>query len=210
MPYKDLEIRKLYAKNYMVNYRKKNHNKIREYENKRAKERWKIDKEYKQKKQKQSKTYHKLHSDEWWNKYGKKDYLKHKEKRIKHKIEYQKKKYQTDKKYREKVNKQNKLNWERHGEKYVENHKSYQKEYYQTEHGKLIRKKHYTERKRKLKFIPIIPNILDEKIVWHHIDNTNVIPIPEDIHLLYSTGHDTEKHRENLKPIIEQLYNIKF
>jgi hypothetical protein len=209
MPYKDPEKRRLYAKGYMVSYRKKHHQKIREAENKRAKERWQTDIEYKQRKLRQH-TVHRLSHKKEHNANSRRDYQKHKEKRIKHKVDYHRVRYQTDEEYRKKTLKRNKLNWERNGEKYTENHKPYLKEYYQTEHGKLMRKKHYTIRKRKLGFNPIIPNILDEKIVWHHIDDDNVVPIPRDLHLLYYGGHDTEKHRENIKPIIEQLYETKF
>lgn len=42
----------------------------------------------------------------------------------------------------------------------------------------------------------------EEKIVWHHIDDDNVIALPEDLHKLYYGKH----HRENTNIFIEQIY----
>jgi hypothetical protein len=61
-------------------------------------------------------------------------------------------------------------------------------------------------KRRALGFNIIIQNIIDEEIHWHHITDRDVIAIPKDIHELYNNGTDKEAHRENLIPIIEQLY----
>jgi hypothetical protein len=80
-----------------------------------------------------------------------------------------------------------------------------QRKYQQTEKGKMIESQKQARRKRELGFNPIISNILDEKIVWHHIDNENVIPLPKDIHEHFYNP-DVITHRENLISIIGQIY----
>lgn len=50
-----------------------------------------------------------------------------------------------------------------------------------------------------------IPFEEDEDIVWHHVNNNDVVALPKDVHEIYC-GYDTETHREMLKPIIEQIY----
>lgn len=81
------------------------------------------------------------------------------------------------------------------------------KKYQKTIKGRLIHKKINNRRYRNLGFNLIYPNIIDEKMVYHHINNNDVVCIPEDLHFLYYSNK-TEIHRELLKPIIKQLYNI--
>lgn len=76
------------------------------------------------------------------------------------------------------------------------------------EHHKLLKKKNETKRKRKLGFNLIYPNILDEKFVYHHINNNDVITIPKDIHELYS-GYITNIHRDLCLNITKQIYGVK-
>jgi hypothetical protein len=99
------------------------------------------------------------------------------------------------------------------------NVQEYRKEYRASSHGKDIArkwkktekgKKHIARRDRKrrnLDFNPIAENIIDEPIDWHHINDKDVIALPTDIHELFN-HYSTEIHRENLKPIIDQLYGV--
>jgi hypothetical protein len=122
-------------------------------------------------------------------------------------------KHRYDREYRKQhpdLNKKRKDYFTKYQQSHPEKARDRQKRYRKTEKGKINDIRVKSKRKRNLGFKPIIPNILDEKIVWHHIDDDNVVPIPRDLHLLYYGGHDTEKHRENIKPIIEQLYETKF
>jgi hypothetical protein len=54
----------------------------------------------------------------------------------------------------------------------------------------------------------LFENILDEseKIAFHHIDKNNGVFIPDDLHRLYNHAQDVKWHRENLNPVIKQLY----
>lgn len=63
-------------------------------------------------------------------------------------------------------------------------------------------------KRRGLNHNEVLPNIFAtiEKPIKHHMNNDDVCYIPQDLHLLYYAGHDSEKHRENLLPIIIQLY----
>jgi hypothetical protein len=83
--------------------------------------------------------------------------------------------------------------------------KKRQKRYRNTEKGKQIESQKQARRKRDLGFNLLSENIVDEPIVWHHITNLNVVAIPRDLHELY-TYNDVNIHRENLVPIVEQLY----
>jgi len=77
-----------------------------------------------------------------------------------------------------------------------------------TERGKQFRLKNQHIRERNLGFNIICENVLDESFTWHHIDNNNVVAVPRDLHELFTMGKDVERHRELLKPIVEQLYPI--
>ena len=72
-----------------------------------------------------------------------------------------------------------------------------QRRWRKTKKGKLANRRHCNKRQRQLGFNIIIPNILDEPIEYHHIDNENVIPVPKDLHKLFF-NIDVEIHRENL------------
>lgn len=90
-----------------------------------------------------------------------------------------------------------------HREKIYQNIKKYNK----TEKGKINAIKARGKRQRLLGFEMVRENIFDEPVEWHHLDNKRVIAIPTDIHKLYG-GKDSEIHRLNLLPIIQQLYDV--
>lgn len=80
------------------------------------------------------------------------------------------------------------------------------KKYSLSEKGKMSMRKHQSMRHKLLKFIVISENIINEKTVFHHIDNSHVISIPEDIHTLYSFSN-REYHRFMCNQVVKQLYN---
>lgn len=52
--------------------------------------------------------------------------------------------------------------------------------------------------------VKLFPNIFsdEEEIHWHHYDDTYIVAIPKDIHMI----HYGKGHREKLKPIVHQIY----
>jgi len=68
--------------------------------------------------------------------------------------------------------------------------------------AKIIQKRKDAKRYRNLGFVIKFPNIVNEEIDWHHINNEEVVAIPRDLHRLYSGKY----HRDNLIYIIKQLY----
>ena len=77
-----------------------------------------------------------------------------------------------------------------------------------SEKGRLRSAKH-NAKKRELGFgfNLVFPNELDEPFAYHHFNHNNVdvVAIPVEIHQLYGNP-DSRKHRDNLLPIVEQLY----
>ena len=71
---------------------------------------------------------------------------------------------------------------------------------------KEIERRHRHKR-RKLGSEVYIENIIDEPTVEHHINNTKVIHVPIDLHILY--GGTQERHRFMVNQIVEQIYGIK-
>ena len=152
-------------------------------------------------------------------------YEKHKEKRKKQMREYY---YKNKKEYVERGKKWRKNNREHYNricrerqrtEKYKQMWKKYysmnkQKyldrtnKYFKTEHGKVLSKIQNNKR-RGYGFNILCENILDEDFEWHHIDNNDVVAIPCDLHYLYPLC-PVEVHRENLKPIICQIYGMEY
>ena len=80
------------------------------------------------------------------------------------------------------------------------------KEYRLTDNGHLASARHHHKR-RSLGKNFLFENILDgcEQPVSHHINDNDCVWVPVDFHLLYP-GRNRMKHRENLNPIIKQLY----
>lgn len=77
--------------------------------------------------------------------------------------------------------------------------------YWQSEKGKLVKSRIMSKRERELDFNLLYENIIDEKINWHHLNNKDVIAIPEDLHKLYSGGNPIE-HRFMVNQLIWQIY----
>lgn len=77
----------------------------------------------------------------------------------------------------------------------------------QTENGKRSRANGHHKR-RGLGRNEVFPNVFDEseKPVSHHVNQYDYVWIPEDLHLLFLYGKNVKKHRENLDPIVKQLY----
>jgi len=124
--------------------------------------------------------------------------------------EYYIKNYQQNK---EKILKANKIWWKNNKEKHHEKQREWRiknpthnKEWRKNNplRAREIKAKNRAKRKRNLNWIPRYKNIVDESIDWHHINNDNVVAIPRDLHKLYYG----EYHRENLKYIVEQIYEV--
>jgi hypothetical protein len=79
------------------------------------------------------------------------------------------------------------------------------KRYRESDVGRIADAKKQAKRKRALGFNIIFENILDEPIAWHHLNNNDVVAIPRDLHEHF-TLNDTQKHREMMMSIVEQLY----
>jgi len=82
-----------------------------------------------------------------------------------------------------------------------------QRRWRKTEKGKIHNKRH-NHKRRQLGCNELFPNILDESEcpISHHVNDTDVVWIPDDIHRLFNYSPDVIIHRENLLPIIKQLY----
>ena len=50
----------------------------------------------------------------------------------------------------------------------------------------------------------------DIQVVGYHISDGFKVYLPTDLHLNYYTGKNAKLHRDKLKPIIENLYNISY
>jgi len=63
-------------------------------------------------------------------------------------------------------------------------------------------------RQRDLEWVKLFDSIFssDTEIHYHHISDAFVIPIPKKIHV----NNLGQNHREKLKPIIEELYQISY
>jgi len=97
------------------------------------------------------------------------------------------------------------------------NVKAYRQKYHASEQAKLLQKiwkktekgklktRRMDAKRRRLGFNIVYENIIDESSVWHHINDNDVIAVPKDIHSHFNHC-STDVHRENLIPIIEQLY----
>ena len=92
--------------------------------------------------------------------------------------------------------------------KWHKNHPEKQKEaskkYNQSKKGKAYWKKHRDIRKRNLGWILMFENPFADsvEIDYHHILGAYVVAVPRNLHRLYCGKY----HRENLRPILEQIY----
>lgn len=83
---------------------------------------------------------------------------------------------------------------------------------YQDRHWNDAYKKHKNmyidktnKRRRNFGFNILFPNYIKETIVWHHINNDDVVAIPKDLHIYFG-----KYHRENMMHIIKQIYPIGY
>ena len=64
------------------------------------------------------------------------------------------------------------------------------------------------KRKKNYGDILLASNIIDEPSVQHHVNDKEIINIPQDIHVMYPT-HPKEVHRFMVNQVVEQIYGIK-
>jgi hypothetical protein len=78
-----------------------------------------------------------------------------------------------------------------------------------SEEGQISRKEYYA-RRRKMKYIPIFPNIFPKEISvdGHHIDDWFVIPLPSRIHKKTVMGIDTKRHRKQANNMAKIYYGM--
>lgn len=215
MPYKD------------KSKRREHYQKIKNKYNKSKRERRKNDEQYKNKINAQSKKYYydnrseilehrkklrqrpdakekvKEQNKKWLEKNReknkddcKKRYYKNHAERLKYRSEYRKK-------YSDAVSDSYRKWREKNIDTVKENYRKWRK----SPNGRYHHLKNNHKRKEKLKFNKLFENeIINEPISWHHIDDKNMVAIPEEIHKLYNYGRNNKRHRENLMPIVEQIY----
>lgn len=88
-----------------------------------------------------------------------------------------------------------------------ERHRLYGREYYRNNKEKCLE---YQHKRRGMQNIFLFNNVFLEVGIesdLHHINDLLVIPLPRQLHEKY-TRNDREKHRNLLKPIIENIYQI--
>lgn len=95
------------------------------------------------------------------------------------------------------------MNKESHSEK-MKKISDYGKKYYSLHKDKYLKQ---CSKHRGLGFNKVEENPFSdsEPIVWHHINDTDVIALPKVIHDIYVI-RPKEKHRQSLVYIIEQIY----
>lgn len=76
--------------------------------------------------------------------------------------------------------------------------------WFKTKKGKQCHIKQFVKYAKKLNWILLCPNPFDDSVSvdYHHILGAYVVAIPRELHQLYCGEH----HRENLRPILEQIY----
>jgi len=129
--------------------------------------------------------------------YDVKYYQEHKEKikirKVKYYQEHKKERKESDAKYYQDNKKRRKIQMAK---------------YRNSLPGKIASIRAEAKRRRNFGYEILFDNIFPKSIktVGHHISNGFVFNIPESIHL----QHLGNNHREQLKPIVEQLYNISY
>lgn len=161
---------------YQKEYRGKNIEKVKEYREKYYKENLEKIKEY-------NKEY-RGKNPEKVKKGKRKEYIKNREKYLKHSKEYRKthkeEVRQWGKEWRRENSERIKKYRETHSEEIRIHKKEYSARYNKTKKGKIAQAKRKM-RYRELKFNPL--NELFENSVWHHINDVDVVAIPEEVHL---------------------------
>ena len=90
-------------------------------------------------------------------------------------------------------------------EENIEHIKQYSHKYYQTDKGKDVAAKTRNKRRRNFGFNKPFPNPFADSVtvIWHHINNNNVVAIPKDLHKYFNRFH-----RENMQYIVNQIYGV--
>jgi len=110
--------------------------------------------------------------------------------------------------------------WKEHKDEIYKKHREYAtsergklsfkkayKRFFKTEKGRIARKKQNAKRRNfgfNIIYKNIFPDCID--IEWHHINNNDVIALPNKIHREMACGHDAEKHRKLALEWVELLY----
>lgn len=86
------------------------------------------------------------------------------------------------------------------------------KKYKQSTKGRVTIRRYNAKRKRNLGYIELFDNPFDKDIlvVGHHISDAFVVYIPKSLHLNHLHGKYREKHRDELKPYVEEIYDISY
>ena len=98
-------------------------------------------------------------------------------------------------------------------QKNYENYKSYNKKWRENNKDKVKEYDCRKRAKRKLYGFNIIAYPIENKfltpLIWHHLSDTDVIPIPEWLHIRFG-GYDKEKHRKLVLNAIRKFFNEKY
>ena len=92
--------------------------------------------------------------------------------------------------------------------KFKDSHPDYKKDYRQTSKGKEVLHKALAKRQRNLGWDLLFNNPfpLSIPVEYHHISDVFVVAIPKHIH----KRHLGNNHRQELKPIVERIYDITY
>ena len=148
--------------------------------------------------------------------YAKKYYQDHKEKAKEVAREFYQEHKENINKRHKKYNQEHKGKIETYQKGY---HKDYRKTHCRNEYNKKYKKdnkdkvkRYYAKRKRNLGWELLFDNPFPNTIPveYHHISDAFVVAIPKNLHLNHYHGINTKKHRDELKPFIEKLYDVSY
>lgn len=184
---------------YLKKYREENKEHIKKYFKKYREENKEHIKKQNKKYREENKEHIKTQNKKWI------------EENKEHIINQNKKYYEKNKEYFKKYYEKNKEHIKKYREENKEHFKEYFKEYFkkyqQSEKGKIAKGKGKAKRCRNLGFELLFDNPFNgEPVDYHHISNGFVLPLPRDIH----KSNLGRNHRQRLKPIIQELYNISY
>jgi hypothetical protein len=140
-----------------------------------------------------------------WNKQW---YLNHKDEKHKyyldHKDKYEENKHRPDYMERQRLN--SRRYYQNNTDACNERARLYRKTPKGKESMSIGDSKHKAKRHRNLGWNIVKDNIIEEPIDWHHVNNTDVVAIPKDLHQLYP-GRNVDNHRFMVNQIVVQIYN---
>ena len=86
------------------------------------------------------------------------------------------------------------------------------RDYQHSDKGKLSKRMSNAKRRRNLGYNEIFNNPFpkDISVHGHHISSEFVLYIPVELHMKHLHGTNTKLHIDELKPIIEKMYNISY